>query len=805
MKELLKNFFKIIVFVIISFFIYCNEVNAKDVNISVDGIRVIEKSSGVDANITKQNDKYNFDFTFHHVDDYVVYQISLRNDSDLTYYFKTIKHETSSDNLVYQYDQINGQEFKKGSIKNILIKVVYKNKVDDIDKRVQDDNLSFIFNLVDEKGNSFDYIINPNTNNVFFISLFVIIIGLIIVSLLFIKRKKILYSLISVFILMFPVVVLAEKYDYLIKLNCSYKLYDQISYNIFVNDDSDNETSLVSYGSTIGDLEEPSKKGNTFDGWYSDSNFQTRYTSNTVITENMSIYAKWKPKTYTCPAGEYLPKGEIECQACTAGSYCVGGDYKFSSTEDRGIIECVEGSYSVDNASTCTACEPGKTTDGSGKAECSKKCFNVNGSETWNTPSWNNNNTVNNLCSISTCQNIATGVYNLNNNICTVTSTIYSYYYPFSNSFDLINCSYGNSYFLNKADMLNNIEYGRPRFGKVKYMYIKSNVVNNIINKRELCFSIMSSMYISGANNGEYCLEAKSDGYQSNVAVLKRAFGNNHPNCTETEQSYICKKTSNYSNNHDYSYIAYKNGDVSAFYDQSEQWSNANCGLKIPVDGPVKENSGGCLDGETIIEVYDKKKKKRRRKKLKDVTPDDLILCWDFDKGEFAFVEPLWIKKVETMNKYYLLEFSDGSYLKVIGDHKVFDVDKARFVNAGADNELEIGSHVYNSKGEIVELVSLKVIEEEIDSYNVITNYHMNLFANGILTSCKFSNIYDIKDMKYVKDSKERISNDDLDEIDSKYIDGLRLNEVPIDFKGNKKSTIMYIKKYIENLISKEK
>ena len=82
----------------------------------------------------------------------------------------------------------------------------------------------------------------------------------------------------------------------------------------------------------------------------------------------------------------------------------------------------------------------------------------------------------------------------------------------------------------------------------------------------------------------------------------------------------------------------------------------------------------------------------------------------------------------------------------------------------------------------------------------------MNLFANGILTSCVFSNIYPVEDMKYiVEDSIERISNDDLVDIDEKYINGLRLNEVPINFRGDKKSTISYIKQYIEMLISKEK
>ena len=66
------------------------------------------------------------------------------------------------------------------------------------------------------------------------------------------------------------------------------------------------------------------------------------------------------------------------------------------------------------------------------------------------------------------------------------------------------------------------------------------------------------------------------------------------------------------------------------------------------------------------------------------------------------------------------------------GDHKICDADKKKFVNAGADSEVVIGTHTYNSNGEIVELVSWKKVEENIDAYNVITNYHMNLFANGI-------------------------------------------------------------------------
>ena len=211
-----------------------------------------------------------------------------------------------------------------------------------------------------------------------------------------------------------------------------------------------------------------------------------------------------------------------------------------------------------------------------------------------------------------------------------------------------------------------------------------------------------------------------------------------------------------------------------------------------------------CLSGDTEVEVYDKKKKKRKRKKLRDVGPDDLILCWDFEKGEFTFAQPLWIKKMNIDDFYYLLKFSDGSSLKVIGDHKVFDVDRNKFVNAGMENELQIGSHVYNSKGEVVELVSYDRVTEKIDSYSVITDYHMNLFANGILTSCVFSNIYPIENMKYVKEKLDRLTDEEFEGIAEEYIQGLRLREVPSNFRGDKETTISYIHEYVNNLINKK-
>ena len=49
-------------------------------------------------------------------------------------------------------------------------------------------------------------------------------------------------------------------------------------------------------------------------------------------------------------------------------------------------------------------------------------------------------------------------------------------------------------------------------------------------------------------------------------------------------------------------------------------------------------------------------------------------------------------------------------------------------------------------------LLTQELIHENVDYYNITTDKHFNLFANGILTSCRCSNLYKIENMKYVGD-----------------------------------------------------
>jgi hypothetical protein len=110
-----------------------------------------------------------------------------------------------------------------------------------------------------------------------------------------------------------------------------------------------------------------------------------------------------------------------------------------------------------------------------------------------------------------------------------------------------------------------------------------------------------------------------------------------------------------------------------------------------------------------------------------------------------------------------------------------------------------IGTTTFNSNGEEVTLIRKSVVYEEVNYYNVITDQHMNLFANGILTSCRYNNIYPIVDMKFVKEDRPVISNE-VYGVDEKYYHGLRLAEQTLPVE----ETIKYVNRLVEHEVEKE-
>jgi hypothetical protein len=88
------------------------------------------------------------------------------------------------------------------------------------------------------------------------------------------------------------------------------------------------------------------------------------------------------------------------------------------------------------------------------------------------------------------------------------------------------------------------------------------------------------------------------------------------------------------------------------------------------------------------------------------------------------------------------------------------------------------------------------VIVDTIEYYNVITDHHMNLFSDTVLTSCRFNNIYPITDMKFVKDGRTLRTRAEFENIPDRFFYGLRLAEQTTDIET--------VEWYVNRLLSTE-
>ncbi len=240
------------------------------------------------------------------------------------------------------------------------------------------------------------------------------------------------------------------------------------------------------------------------------------------------------------------------------------------------------------------------------------------------------------------------------------------------------------------------------------------------------------------------------------------------------------------------SHISYGSGGLGSY-----SMNNVNmpyCG--VPVYGRAYATNGVgtaygavltfypivCLVEGTLIAMAD-----GSVKKIEDIDYSDRLLVWNFDEGHFDAAQPLWIKKAEVAYQYNLLEFSDGSMLKTINQHRIFNKELGMFTYPMTE-DTPVGTTTFNVRGEEVTLVSKCVVNERVNYYNVITRRHINLFADGILTSCRYNNIYPIVDMKFVKDNRTFVLQEQYG-VEDKYYEGLRLAEQTIPVAD----TIAYI------------
>ena len=183
---------------------------------------------------------------------------------------------------------------------------------------------------------------------------------------------------------------------------------------------------------------------------------------------------------------------------------------------------------------------------------------------------------------------------------------------------------------------------------------------------------------------------------------------------------------------------------------------------------------GPCLVAGTLMSLAN-----GSQKKIEDITYDDVLSVWNFDLGELSEARPLWVKRKQTSSAYTLLKFSDGTELKTVGHH-IFNKQAGEFTKIITD-DTPVGTITVNEQGQEITIVSKEIVKDVVDYYNIWTQYHLNAYANGVLTGNRYCNIYPVVDMKYVKDDRAPRSVEEFRGIDSKYISGMRLPEQTFD------------------------
>lgn len=144
-----------------------------------------------------------------------------------------------------------------------------------------------------------------------------------------------------------------------------------------------------------------------------------------------------------------------------------------------------------------------------------------------------------------------------------------------------------------------------------------------------------------------------------------------------------------------------------------------------------------CFAENTLIST------KSGDKFVQDITYGDDILVWNFDEGKFDYAKPIFIKQEQISDSYWRVTDEDGKTVNLVGS----DGKSHRLYNKK--------THLFEYPQDIPEC-KCEEIHESVKYYNIVTAYNFNCYANGILTSKRYSNmLYPITDeMKYDKTVK---------------------------------------------------
>lgn len=146
-----------------------------------------------------------------------------------------------------------------------------------------------------------------------------------------------------------------------------------------------------------------------------------------------------------------------------------------------------------------------------------------------------------------------------------------------------------------------------------------------------------------------------------------------------------------------------------------------------------------CLAEGTMITLAD-----GSQKAVEQLTGDELLLVWNLNTGSFDAAPILFIdyekeKEYSVINLY----FSDGTKVKIIGEHGFWDINLNKYVYFDKENAEQYVGHLFNKQvvdengamtWAAVQLTNVVITKEVTTAWSPVTYEHLCYYVNGLLS-----------------------------------------------------------------------
>lgn len=308
-------------------------VRADTRNIVLDNIAVKDKSGTITVDPKIEGNKVTSNLVFNQKDDYVTFEVTLRNKEELSYQIDSITDNNKNENIGIEY-KFSEDYIETDQIIKIEIKVSYKSKLIN-QEQISLDDLTITLNMLCEDDDEEKIIIfpitgneteeeksieNPQTRDRVISYVLIVVIATLGLALIRTKRgkqgaiKTITIVLIMILVPIIALVLARESYSVPIKFTGIVVKGEFEKYNIIINQNNDAGVQVreVTYGQPLGELPaDPIKEGYTFDKWVDKEGNEV--TADRVITGPIEIEATYNVVeygiTYDLDGGN-LPSGK---------------------------------------------------------------------------------------------------------------------------------------------------------------------------------------------------------------------------------------------------------------------------------------------------------------------------------------------------------------------------------------------------------------------------------------------------------------------------------------------------------------